>query len=191
MIGYIKGMAMEYTTDTVLIDVSNIGYEVHMPNRPDIRMPIGSDLSLFIHTHAREDALMLFGFPTSTEKELFLKLIKVSGIGAKTALGILSTYPPHQLVHTITSKDIRSLCAVKGIGKKAAEKIIVELSDRLFDLSFDQNTPHLPVEDDLVSALMNLGYKRHTIDQTLSNQNFDSDMPFDLKLKESLKQLSK
>lgn len=196
MIGFVQGSILETDADTLIVDVAGVGYEVHAPTRLDQTFAIGQNASFYIYTHVREDALTLFGFATRVEKELFQKLIKVSGVGAKTALLILSTYGPEQLIAMIAGKDTTSLCAIKGIGKKAAEKIVLELADKMKDLSLShQITPtaqaFTSTDDELVSALINLGYKRQLVEQTLSTIEFDENLGFDQKFKQSLKQLSK
>ncbi|MCB1198409.1 MAG: Holliday junction branch migration protein RuvA [Deltaproteobacteria bacterium] len=197
MIGLIQGTIIYIDTDTLIVDVAGVGYEVHASIRPDAPLHINQSVALYIYTHVREDALILFGFTSKVEKELFQKLLKVSGIGAKTALLVLSTYPPEQLISIIAGKNTASLCAIKGIGKKAAEKIILELADKMNDLSLLHNITPLQMQtpphgqQELISALVNLGYKQHVVEQTLSTIEFDADLGFDQRFKLSLKQLSK
>jgi Holliday junction DNA helicase RuvA len=197
MIGYLQGTLLDIAADTMLIDVQGVGYEVLTPQRQDLQVPLGQPITLYIHTHAREDALNLFGFPTKQEKELFLRLIKVSGVGAKTALGILTGYAPDKLAPMIARRDTQGLCTIKGIGKKAAEKIVLELADQMESFAFNAvpssvlsaGAP-MDADQELVSALINLGYKRNHIEQVLAQQTFEENASFDQKFRQSLQSLS-
>ncbi|MCB0272864.1 MAG: Holliday junction branch migration protein RuvA [Bdellovibrionales bacterium] len=193
MIGWIQGNIIDKREDAVVINVQGVGYDIFCARALTENVSEGQTVSLHIYTHVREDVLSLFGFETKLEKELFLQLIKVSGVGAKTALSILSTYKSEQLISMIGAKDTKSLCAIKGIGKKAAEKIILELADKMKTFSIELqistrtiSSPH----DDLVSALVNLGYKQNIVEQTIATLAFEETIGFDIKFKETLKHLS-
>lgn len=193
MIAWLKGTVKEKIGDRVIIDQGGVGYEVLLPSRlAKDSMVSGTICEFYIYTYVREDVLSLFGFGSWKERELFLELIKVSGIGAKTAMGILSQFEPATLVQAITTRNTQAISSVKGIGKKAAEKIVIELSDRLKTFGIlslgsevtisSTSSPH----SDLVSALTNLGYKRPAIDMALSKLPA-TDLGFDQMFKESLK----
>lgn len=196
MIGLLKGILVDFQEGLATIDVQGVGYEVL--TSVNLNAPINQELSLYIHTHVREDTLTLFGFGSRLEKNIFQKLIKVSGIGAKTAILVLSQFDPEQLISIIAGKDSQSLCAVKGIGKKAAEKIILELASTIHKVFGTDLIPKqikslsqpLAPESELVSALTNLGYKRHDIDRALTQIDFETHVNFDQQFKASLKHLS-
>ena len=137
MIGYIKGPILDIASDGKLLvgvggDQPSIGYQVSVPASAQYATyVVGSQVELFVHTHVREDALDLFGFLSREEKALFLSLMTVNGIGPKAAVGLLSKIPPGELIEAILRSDLDSLVKVPGIGKKTAERVIVELSDTL------------------------------------------------------------
>lgn len=193
MIGYLTGTILDADHEKCIVMTGGVGYEVFCPMRPAQPTGLDQEKSFFIHTHVREDALTLYGFETQQEKSLFEQLIKVSGVGAKTALVVLSTFPAPDLVRIITAKDAKTLTTVKGIGKKAAEKIILELADRLQKTmsatSFAHATPISP-DQELLSALVNLGYKEATVAQALSTIDFDASLSFDQRFKLTLQRLS-
>jgi Holliday junction DNA helicase RuvA len=137
MIGYLKGLVLDITLDSKLLvgvggSEPSIGYQVMVPSSPQyLGYTPGQFVELFVHTHVREDALDLFGFSSRDEKELFLILMTVNGIGPKAALGLLSKVPPGELIDAILQGDIDSLVKVPGVGKKTAERVIVDISDSL------------------------------------------------------------
>ena len=167
MIAHISGPIFSKTTQSVIIDANGIGYEVFVPLSTFYTLPdTGEKASLQIYTHVREDALTLFGFKTKLEKDLFLMLISISGIGPKLAVNILSGIGPRDLVDAIALGDALRLQAIPGVGKKTAERIALELKDRagrLLDRQ-DMAPPPAPegpdkgLVDDTLSALLNLGY---------------------------------
>lgn len=198
MIAWMKGTVKDRFEDRVILDQNGIGYEIQLPMRVASHpMGLGEEKEFYIYTYVREDVLSLFGFTSWNEREIFLQLIKVSGVGAKTALSILSALEPVILVNAIVNKDIRTLQSVKGIGEKAAEKIVIELSDRMKQFQIlgkvhgatlaEVKTP----QDDLISALMNLGYKRPAIEMAIAKIDLPDTASFDQMLKESLKMLGK
>jgi holliday junction DNA helicase RuvA len=168
MIAFLRGRVIEKQPNLIIIDVQGVGYEVQVPLSTyyDIGDE-GAEAALRIHTHVREDALLLFGFLTVLEEQLFERLIGISGIGPKLAIAILSGIEPAELVTAVQRADVARLTSIPGIGKKTAERIVLELKDRLAHLA--SGPP--PVEgtgtgsgdrlrDDLLSALQNLGYHR-------------------------------
>jgi len=163
MIGRLTGRLASKAPDHVLLEVGGVGYLVHIPLSTFYDLPEQeSPASLWIHTHVREDALALFGFLTEREKSLFLLLLGVTGIGPRVALTVLSGMPPADLVEALRNKDSRKLVAVPGVGKKTADRMVLELADKVANLA-----PETPAgetaavsADDVVSALVNLGYRR-------------------------------
>jgi Holliday junction DNA helicase RuvA len=168
MIAHLRGRLLEKHPNRVTIDVQGVGYEAHVPLSTFYGLPeAGGDLSLRIHTHVREDALVLYGFATLLELQLFERLISVSGIGPKLALAVLSGIEPNDLVNAIKQSDIARLTGIPGVGKKTAERIVLELKDKLAAfLPADTSGSALGVaggesmRTDVLSALINLGYHR-------------------------------
>lgn len=168
MIAHLKGRLLEKQPNRLVVDVHGVGYEVAVPLSTFYGLgEPGSDVALRIHTHVREDALALFGFGTALEQQLFERLIGVSGIGPKVALAVLSGIEPLDLVRAIERADIARLTAIPGVGKKTAERISLELKDRLpkaavaaADAGAPPPSPADSAREDLLSALMNLGYHR-------------------------------
>lgn len=145
-----------------MVEASGVGYEVAISIPTFTALPAeGAPVSLLIHTHVREDALALFGFTTATEKRLFEKLLGISGIGPKLALTVLSGLPPERLVAAIQAQDHAMLTRIPGVGKKTAERIVLELRDKLQELAAAPIPgAATPVAEDVLSALVNLGYQR-------------------------------
>ncbi|HTR04669.1 MAG TPA: Holliday junction branch migration protein RuvA [Thermoanaerobaculia bacterium] len=163
MIGRLTGRLAAKAPDQVLLDVGGVGYLVHIPLSTFYELPDAeSPASLFIHTHVREDALALYGFLTERERTLFLLLNGVTGIGPRVALTVLSGIPPTELVAALRSQDVRRLVAVPGVGKKTAERMVLELAEKVASLPGDapSKAPAAVAADDVVSALVNLGYRR-------------------------------
>jgi len=168
MIAHLRGRLLEKHPNRVTIDVQGVGYEAHVPLSTFYGLPeAGGELSLRIHTHVREDALVLYGFATLLELQLFERLISVSGIGPKLALAVLSGIEPNDLVTAIKQSDIARLTGIPGIGKKTAERIGLELKDKLaafVPADTSASPPGVPggesMRTDVLSALVNLGYHR-------------------------------
>ena len=164
MIGRLVGTVAEARPDRVLIDVGGVGYDVAIPLGTYAALPPpGERATLQIHTHVREDALLLFGFATGDERALFEKLLSVSGIGPRVALTVLSGLPLPDLVAAITSQDVRRLSTIPGVGKKLAERLGLELKDKLGNLGASPRGASVSapanVGEDAVGALRNLGYR--------------------------------
>ena len=171
MIAHLTGTLHEKHLQRLIVDVGGVGYDVLVPlsTMYGIGDP-GSRIALRIHTHVREDALQLFGFATMLEQALFERLISVSGIGPKVALSVLSGIEPAELTRAIRSSDLARLTRIPGVGKKTAERIVLELKDRLPETGSAEPEPSKPgddVRDDLLSALTNLGYQRASIEKTV------------------------
>lgn len=167
MIAHLNGILLKKTPQSIVIETGGVGYEVFVPLSTFYRLPEADDpVRLHIYNHVREDALLLFGFDTRLEKELFIILISVSGIGPKLSINILSGIGPEELLQAIAAGDTARLQAIPGVGKKTAERIVLELKDRAARLAGEQDMEILSapdagekaVMDDALSALVNLGY---------------------------------
>lgn len=173
MIAGLRGIVHSKGTDQVVIDVNGVRYAcmVSLTTLGKIGEP-GEKVELVVHTHVREDALQLFGFSSERERRVFLALISVSGIGPKLAQNMLSGASADELGRAVVSADLHHLTAIPGIGKKTAERIVLELRERLMKilaLTPDEAKPaaRFDVEDELVSALLNLGYKEKHVWKTV------------------------
>ena len=168
MIGRLSGIVLEKRPDRAVVDASGVGYELHVPLGTFAALPaIGERASLHVHTHVREDALLLFGFATSEEKVLFERLITVSGIGPKLALAVLSGLPIPELVGAIAAQNVARLSSIPGVGKKLAERLGLELKDKVSGILSPSSSPAFggpPAPggflEDAVGALVNLGYRK-------------------------------
>ena len=172
MIAHLRGTLLEKHPNLVIVDTGGVGYEVTIPVSAYSSLPeTGAEVQLHIHTHVREDALLLFGFVSAADKALFEKLITVSGIGPKLAITILSGMPADEMVRSIRGNDVARLTRIPGIGKKTAERMVLELRDKLPETGLAATpmaTPLSPVEDDVLSALLNLGYQRPATEKALA-----------------------
>jgi len=164
MIGFIRGVLVDKTPPKILIDVQGIGYEVDAPMSTVFKLPdTGVELTLLTHLVVREDAHTLYGFLSDSERSLFRELIKVNGVGAKMALGVLSAISVDDFARCVQNDDKATLCKVPGIGRKTAERLIIDMRDRIEPLA-DGVAPDLPGSSPAVSgeayhALLGLGYK--------------------------------
>ena len=177
MIAFLTGKVLALYADRMVLDVSGVGYEVFLAADAIARLPGGGEaVSLHIHTHVREDAIVLFGFPDEAEKELFLALKTVSGIGPKLALAALSGMRLNDLCQAIAQGDVKRLTMLPGIGKRTAERICVELKDKILSLAslpLPAAPPPLMTAStasaaDALSALVNLGYADPAARQALA-----------------------
>jgi Holliday junction DNA helicase RuvA len=197
MIAYLRGTILDKQPNLIIVDVQGVGYEVHVPLSTYYDVgDVGADVALRIHTHVREDALHLYGFLTPLEQQLFERLIGISGIGPKLAVAVLSGIEPGELVGAVQRHDVARLTGIPGIGRKTAERIVLELKDRLARLSLPDvdHVAAVPagdrVRDDVLSALQNLGYHR-----PLAEKAVDSTLPstgtlsFEQALKAALREL--
>jgi Holliday junction DNA helicase RuvA len=167
MIAFLRGRILDKQPNRIVVDVQGVGYEVHVPLSTYYGVgDAGADVGLRIHTHVREDALQLYGFLSALEQQVFERLIATSGIGPKLAIAVLSGIEPHELVAAVQRADVARLTAIPGVGRKTAERIVLELKDRLMHLvvpvgAAPSSAPAgAQLRDDLLSALLNLGYHR-------------------------------
>jgi Holliday junction DNA helicase RuvA len=160
MIGRIKGILIEKIPPFILLDCQGVGYEIEVPMTTFFDLPDeGSEITLLTHLVVREDAHLLFGFATTSERQMFRQLIKVNGIGAKVALSILSSIESNELTNAIKTDDTDMLIKIPGIGKKTAERLVLELKDRLKDMEVSQASKNAITNiDDIENALISLGY---------------------------------
>jgi Holliday junction DNA helicase RuvA len=199
VIAFLRGRIFDKQPNRIVIDVNGVGYDVAVPLSTFYGLgDVGSEIALRIHTHVREDALNLYGFATSIEQELFLRLIGVSGIGPKVALAVLSGIEPSDLVRAIERGDVARLTAIPGVGKKTSERIVLELRDRLprvvaAAVSAGDAAVDAPgVRDDVLSALVNLGYHRPLAEKAVATALKSApDGGFEPTLKQALRELAK
>lgn len=196
MIAHLSGTLLEKHVQRIVVNVGGVGYDVQVPLSTfyGVGEP-GSSVSLRVHTHVREDAIQLFGFGTALELTLFQRLIGVNGIGPKVALSVLSGIEPSDLVRAIRGSDVGRLTSIPGVGKKTAERIVVELKDRLPTSEAAGAADALEGGDlrsDVLSALANLGYHRAAADKAVDAVMRKSEAKtFDAALREVLKALSR
>lgn len=180
MIGRLRGVLVDRSTDTIVLDVGGVGYLVAVTPRTLVGLPgIGEEVVLHTHLHVREDQLALFGFDTAADKALFSMLLGVSGIGPKVGLAILATMTPEQLQIAVVGDDVTALTAVPGIGKRSAEKLMVELRPKM-ESGFTAGRTSGPLAE-VREALTGLGYGPEEIRGSLA------DMPEDLSVEDMLK----
>lgn len=199
MIAMLTGMIAHKSPDHIILDVNGVGYRVLIPFSTYYELPEeGGAASLHIHTSVREDAIQLYGFRTRLEKSFFQLLITVSGIGPKMGRDILSNIQPAALAQAISQGDIHKLSAIPGIGKKTAERLILELKEKVgrLDLSSvpaaeQREMPTGDVMDDVASALLNLGYKEPQVRKALGGLDASQGGSVEDMLKQALKVLMK
>jgi len=200
MIAHLTGILFSKSPQSVVVDTAGVGYQIFVPLSTFYQLPDEMEkVSLHVYTHVREDMLQLFGFQTETEKEIFLLLISVSGIGPKLALNILSGIGIKELLSAIVSADSERIVAIPGVGKKTSQRITLELKEKVSDIY--EGIEVLPMEkvqirnkeifDDALSALINLGYPSRSakivIENVLRN---DNDINLDTLLKEALRNMA-
>lgn len=196
MIAHLRGRLLVKHPNQAVVETNGVGYDVtiSVPTFSELP-PAGSDVALHIHTHVREDTIALYGFLRPAEKQLFEKLISVSGIGPKLAITILSGMPADEIVNAIRGNDLAKLTRVPGIGKKTAERMVLELRDKLPKEAFGEVAAVAaisPVEEDVLSALLNLGYQRPQAEKALSVASKNGKAGnFDVLFREALALLSK
>ena len=194
MIAHLKGQLAYKSPEYTIVDVNGVGYQVFTPLSTYYALPnLGQTVSLKIHTRVREDELKLFGFLTEQEQTIFQKLITINKVGPRLALGILSGMSPADFISAVMNNDAARLSTIPGVGKKTAERLTLEMKDKLADLGLEmQHHPEATQKqgfyDDALSALINLGYKKPEAEKalkTIYNQN-GKDANLEDLIKESL-----
>jgi holliday junction DNA helicase RuvA len=194
MIAHLRGRLLAKHPNQAIVEAGGVGYDlvISVPTFSDLPA-VGAEVALHVHTHVREDALALFGFLRPQEKQLFEKLIGVSGIGPKLAITILSGMPTDAMVAAIRGNDVARLTRIPGIGKKTAERMVLELRDKL--AAFGETPAAIApggIDEDVISALLNLGYQRPTAERALAAvKNGATSENFDVLFRGALAQLSK
>lgn len=172
MYDFIKGTIAACHPDHVTLENSGIGYRIFTPLSLFEKMPkLGTELTLYTQLVVREDSMRLFGFESEKEKQLFITLSDISGIGPKTALSIIGHFSPDQLASHVASANVKAISSVPGIGKKTAERLLVEMKDKLpKGVRLEAEMPHAPIsalEEDASRALMSLGYKKNAAESAI------------------------
>ncbi|MCM2679693.1 Holliday junction branch migration protein RuvA [Echinimonas agarilytica] len=202
MIGRLRGEVADKQPPEVLLEVGGVGYEVQMPMSSFYNLPeIGQQATIYTHFVVREDAQLLFGFGSKSERALFRQLIKTNGVGPKLGLAILSGMTAEQFVRCVNLDDVTSLTKLPGIGKKTAERLLIEMRDKLKDWSGDETqdfeltapnkdiqAPELDAKTDAISALEALGYKHAQAKQAVS-KIAQADMSSETLIREALKSM--
>ncbi len=194
MIAYLKGKLLQKSPNQVIIDISGVGYCATIPLSTYFQLgEVNEPVELFVYTHLTENALSLFGFSTKDERDIFLKLISISGIGPKLALNVLSGIGPSELEEAVKSSDVARISLIPGIGKKTALRIALELQEKIEKKERLLAVKGSPEKEDLISALMNLGFKRKEVESVVNEtiKSFSSKEGFEKLLRESLKKLAK
>lgn len=205
MIAHLSGTLLSKQATSVIVDVAGVGYEVTIPVSTFYDLEeVGGSVQLRIYTHVREDALQLFGFKTARERELFLKIISVSGIGPKLGITLLSGMSADELIASIRTNNLARLTLIPGVGRKTAERLIMELREKVAELSSAQLEEELgaqpevtePTEDavrsDALSALLNLGYQRAAAEKAIDAAlNEGGEITVESILRRSLKKLAR
>jgi Holliday junction DNA helicase RuvA len=176
MIGQLRGQILHKKPNMLLLDVQGVGYEVFIPLTSFYELPgEGSEVTLKIHTHVREDALTLFGFRSQREKDFFLKLISISGIGPKLAIAILSGAQVEELAQAVAESNLARLTSIPGVGRKTAERLVLELKSQITPFLLPEQVEAAreggaptALEEDVLSALTNLGYPRASAEKALA-----------------------
>jgi Holliday junction DNA helicase RuvA len=205
MIAHLSGTLLSKQATSVILDVSGVGYEVSIPLSTfyELEDP-GSNVQLRIYTHVREDALQLYGFKTTRERELFLRLISVSGIGPKLGITLLSGMSADEMIASIRTNNLAKLTLIPGVGRKTAERLVMELRDKVTSLSVEveeelgakPDVAAAPTEDsmraDALSALLNLGYQRNAAEKAVTAAMSETeDVSVESILRASLRKLAK
>jgi holliday junction DNA helicase RuvA len=205
MIAHLSGTLLSKQATSVILDVAGVGYEVSIPLSTfyELEDP-GSTVQLRIYTHVREDALQLYGFKTARERELFLRLISVSGIGPKLGITLLSGMSADEMITSIRNNNLAKLTLIPGVGRKTAERLVMELRDKVAslsaavdeDLGARSDVAAVPTEDsmrsDALSALLNLGYQRNAAEKAVSASLGENDeVSVESILRSSLRKLAK
>ena len=198
MIAFLRGRLLDKQPNLLVVDVQGVGYEVHVPLSTYYDVgDAGADVALRIYTHVREEAFHLYGFLTTIEQQLFERLIAISGIGPKLAVAVLSGIESRDLIGAVQRGDVARLTGIPGVGRKTAERMVLELKDRLaqLDVTAGAGEPASPapgerLRDDVLSALQNLGYHRPLAERAVDSMLSSSSEPsFEQALKAALREL--
>ena len=179
MIAYLSGKLLEKNANSVIVDVGGVGYDVSIPLSTFYELgEVGDEVQLRIYTHVREDAIQLFGFSSERERSLYLKLISVQGIGAKSGIAMLSGMNADEIIDAIRKDNLAKLTAIPGVGRKTAERLVIELRDKVGELAASaaavagagpKPTGDTDAFDDALSALVNLGYQRNAAEKAIQD----------------------
>ena len=202
MIALISGKIVYKGISHVVIDAHGVGYRIFIPLTTFYELPdAGQIITLHVHTHVKQDAINLFGFYTVQERDLFQLMLTVSGIGPKMSLNILSGIPVQEMLRAISSGDVRKLISIPGLGKKLAERLILELKEKVLKKMMPEGAPAIDnqqkineiIREDVLSALTNLGYKSNVAQDALNKVLYTSaeELAMDKLLKKTLKILSR
>jgi holliday junction DNA helicase RuvA len=200
MIGQLRGQLLSKKPNVLLLDVHGVGYEIFIPLTSFYELPgEGNEVTLKIYTHVREDAFTLFGFRSQREKDFFLKLISISGVGPKLAIAILSGAQVEELAQAIAENNLERLTSIPGIGRKTAERLVLELKSHITPFLLPeqieaarQGGAPTALEEDILSALTNLGYPRSSAEKALSVvlRSAECDRTFEDVLRNTLRRLA-
>jgi len=195
MIALLRGVLLEKRPGQLVVDVGGVGYDVHIPLSTFAAVgALRAEITLLVYTHVREDQLALYGFLTAREKHLFEMLLSVSGVGPSLALKILSGLSVEEIIPAVRRGDVAGLTRIPGVGRKTAERVIVELRDKLAAAESVTAEPRMPrsqIEEDLFSALVNLGYDRKDSERAVEKLRREGTLEsFDAALRAALQQLS-
>lgn len=191
MIGYLEGIVLDVTSDSFILVTAGVGYEVSATGHTlgDLQVLIGQDIKVWVYTHVREDAFQLFGFLTKPEKDFFIQLLKVNGVGPKSALSVMSGARLAQIQDWIEASDAKALSALPKVGKKTAEQIILTLQGKLVRVESKNNKTKLnETHRQISSALVNLGFKNQNVDQFVAT--LTANITIEEGVREGLKKLS-
>jgi len=194
MIGYLKGILIQKTPQQVVIDVAGVGYCVHIPLSTYFKLrEVKEPVELYVYTHLSDSALALYGFSTEEERDLFTKLISISGIGPKLALNVLSGMEPDELKQAIQESNVARIARIPGIGKKTALRIAMELQEKLEKKEKLLSSRAAREREDLISALVNLGFRRREVEGVVDDaiRHLTPEAGFEKLLRECLRRMAK
>jgi Holliday junction DNA helicase RuvA len=193
VIAHLRGRLLAKHPNQAVVEAAGVGYEVNITIPTFSALPaVGAEVAIFVHTHVREDALALFGFLRPDEKQLFEKLLSVSGIGPKLAITILSGMAAEAMVAAIQGNNVAALTRIPGIGKKTAERMVLELRDKLDSFGVAPSAAAAsPVEEDVISALVNLGYQRALAEKAMARLGKTEGESFEVLFRRAMTGLSK
>lgn len=188
MINYINGKLTDVMDNRIVVETGGVGFDMFFPASNIVNLPqIESNIKVYTYMNVKEDEISLFGFLTKEDKEMFLKLLTVNGVGPKGALNIISTFGFSELIKAISNEDSKLIASVQGIGKKTAEKICIELSDKMRKISFEgkfdiiknnneENKKLNSIKDEVIEALVKLGHKESKAREMISKIDFDANI---------------